>query len=105
VRLDWDVLHEGVHLLLRIFILVALARQSDAHTARQIAHTFAPDMFVQLLVDSYIGRSHAFCGNRLNRLDGMRSALFELFSVHNFVQVNSSVLRARLELLLNHLVG
>merc|ERR1740130_2189417 len=72
------MLHKCEHLLLGIFILVALARHADTHTPGDVANTLAPHKLVELGVDPNVLCAHDLCRELADFFDRSGCTLLEL---------------------------
>ena len=77
-----------VQLLLSILIVVTLALETHADTARHVLDTQLPDLLVELGVKTHVVRAHRLLRKLDDFLHTPGSALLELPLVHTLVQVD-----------------
>lgn len=61
---------ERVQRFLSVLIIVALARQTQAHAIRHVTHALLPDLLVETGVDADVGCAHVLGSKVANHLDG-----------------------------------
>eukprot|EP00639_Heterosigma_akashiwo_P005957 CAMPEP_0194567818 /NCGR_PEP_ID=MMETSP0292-20121207/6140_1 /TAXON_ID=39354 /ORGANISM="Heterosigma akashiwo, Strain CCMP2393" /LENGTH=143 /DNA_ID=CAMNT_0039417661 /DNA_START=44 /DNA_END=477 /DNA_ORIENTATION=- len=88
---DLDVLHQGVEGLLRVFVLVALAAQANAHAVGDVLDALGPDELVELGIDSHVACAHHLSGEGLDLADGLGGLLPEGGLVQPLVKVDGVV--------------
>merc|ERR1711934_1163757 len=76
---------EREELVLGLLVVVALARETTADSLRDVGATLAPDLLVELGVDSDVLRAHLLEGKALDGLDGPELAAL---AVDALVQVD-----------------
>merc|ERR1712183_857990 len=70
-RVDRHPGDEREELVLGLLVVVALARETAADSLRDVGATLAPDLLVELGVDSDVLRAHLLEGKALDSLDGL----------------------------------
>ena len=72
-----DVLHEAVHLLLGLFVVVALPRDPDADPLGDVAHTLGPHELVKLGVNPHVLGAHLLLSKLPDLADRTAGLLLE----------------------------
>lgn len=80
-----------VELLFGIFVVVALAFQTNPQSSGQATDATLPNLLVQLGVETNVLDAHCLLCELDHLLDGCRSTLLELNIVHALVQMDGVV--------------
>jgi len=90
--LNMDVLHQRVKSLSAgSFLLNSLSWDSDSDSVREVADTLVPDELVEFRINSDVLSVHHFLDELFDFGNGSGSFVFELGSMCEFVNVDSSV--------------
>ena len=86
-----DVLHQWVPFAAFSFVFGSLSWDSDSDSSGEVSDALIPDELVELGVNSDISSLHHLCDQLLHFVDGSRGFLFELNSMGQFMDVDSSI--------------
>ncbi len=89
----FNKLCNSVQLFFSIFVFVSLSTKTNSYTRRDVSDTSAPDVFVQLRVNSYILSSHCFSCKLLDFLNGTRCLSLKGNLVSTLGEVDSVITR------------